>query len=88
MIDDIKVTMLPRWNYEKHIYEPYKVSNNVSMYKENLDDMVDCAECGKEIKFGDSYTSLRIHNEFGLGYAVCDECYKKEWDERRKYRDD
>lgn len=88
MTDEIKVNTLPRWNYEKHIYEPYPVSDNVAMYREDFDSLVDCCECGKEVKFGDCYTSLRIHNYMGLGYAVCEKCYEKEWEERRKHRDD
>ena len=78
--------ILRRWNYEKHIYEPYQASENAATYMEDLDSFVDCAECGKKIRFGCSYTSLRIHTPiFGMGYAVCEECYKKEWEERRKY---
>ena len=80
--------MLRKWNYEKRIYEPYEIPDswNVALMKQELEDEVDCCECGKTIKFGESYTSVRVHNHIGLGYAVCEECYEKEWKERRKYK--
>lgn len=37
-----------------------------------------CAECGCEVVFDESYCSLLIHNELGLGYAVCARCYEEE----------
>lgn len=76
-----------KWSFEKHKYEPCQISENASLPRENFEDLVDCAECGKQIKFGDSYTSLRIQTSIGLGYAVCEDCYEKEWEERRKYKD-
>lgn len=85
---DVRVIMVGRWNFEKHCYEPWLISGNAALTKPNLDDMVDCCECGKKVRIGDTYTSLRVHNTFGLGYAVCDKCYEKEWEERRKYSND
>lgn len=29
----------------------------------------------------DGYTSKQIHTELGFGYAVCEQCYEKEWRE-------
>lgn len=43
--------------------------------------MIDCAECGCELAFGESYTSRLIHNELGFGYAVCARCYEAEFRE-------
>lgn len=80
--------MLPRWNYEKHRYEPWQLSPTAALHKEDLEEIVDCCECGRQVKFGDCYTSLRVHNPIGLGYAVCEKCYEKEWEERRKYSHD
>lgn len=41
----------------------------------------DCAECGCELAFGESYTSRLIHNDLGFGYAVCPRCYEAEFRE-------
>ena len=43
-----------------------------------MDKIVNCANCGKELKFGECYTSKTIHTEIGMGYGVCEECYDKE----------
>ena len=47
--------------------------------------IIKCAECEKEIKCGEAFTSHTIHNKIGLGYPICEECYMKELrDERSK----
>ena len=43
--------------------------------------VVDCAECGCELAFGESYTSRLTHNDLGFGYAVCPRCYEAEFRE-------
>jgi len=72
--------MLRKWNNNKKIYEPYQVPNTwkVSLYEIDMDKIVNCANCGKELKFGECYTSKTIHTEIGMGYGVCEECYNKE----------
>ncbi len=73
--------ILRRWNYKKHRYDPFEVPDNwnVILTSNDLDDLINCCTCGKELKFGDSYTSMRVHNNIGLGYCVCQNCYDKEW---------
>lgn len=79
-----------KWNYETHEYEPIEVPDewNVSLYTENMDEIVNCPHCGKELRFGETYTSKEIHNWVGFGYGVCEECYEEEWKRRKKYRTD
>ena len=50
--------------------------------------IVNCPQCGKELPYGETYTSKEIHNWVGLGYGVCEECYEKECERRKKYRTD
>ena len=78
--------ILSKWNYKKHTYEPYEVSDkwNCKLYSEEMEETVNCPHCGKEIRYGDSYTSLEIHNDMGFGFAVCEKCYEKEWLRRRE----
>lgn len=80
--------ILKRWNYKKHIYEDYKVPDkwNVKTYGNGMEEIINCCQCGKKIKFGDSYTSLEVHTEIGFGYSVCEKCYEAEW--RRKKAND
>ena len=72
-----------KWNYEKDDYVPYRTPSNwdCKLFAD-LNEKINCAQCGKKIKFGDSYTSLEIHNEIGLGYPVCEKCYDVEWQRR------
>jgi len=76
---------LRKWNYEKHEYEPYEIPDewNCLLYSDDMEEVVNCPHCGKEIEYGETYTSLEFHNMFGLGFGVCEECYEKEWDRKR-----
>ena len=74
--------MAGKWNYKKHEYEPYKLPGNCKTYSADMEEIVNCAQCGKKVKFGDCYTSQEIHTEYGFGYAVCKECHRKEWQRR------
>ena len=74
--------MAEKWNWHKHEYEPYELPEGSTIYSHDMDAKVACAQCGKEIVFGQAYTSLEIHNNIGFGYAVCSNCYKQEWKRR------
>ena len=79
---------LQKWNPKKKEYEPYNVPDDwhVSGYETNMEKTVNCAQCGKPIAFGDGYTSMEVqHKNFGIGYAVCCDCYAKEWERRKLY---
>ena len=83
--------ILNKWNYQEHKYKPYNIPSHwqVRIYSKDLDEIINCASCGKEIVIGESYTSLEIHElTYGFGYAVCEECYEHEWERRRKYRNE
>ena len=49
-------------------------------YASDMDTVVACAACGKSLKFGDAYTSRKILSNAGFGYAVCKDCYEKEFE--------
>ncbi len=73
--------ILNKWNYKKHEYEPFEVPDDrdVRLCVDDLKEVINCANCGKNVVAGDTYTSLKIHNSVGFGYCVCEECYEKEW---------
>lgn len=75
--------MLRKWNYKTNEYDPYEVPDDwdVSTFETDMGSIVNCAECGKSITFGQGYTSKKIHTRFGMGYAVCKDCYDKEIEE-------
>ncbi len=77
--------ILQKWNYKKHEYEPYEVPDewNVKTFSNDMSEIINCPHCGKEIEFGDSYTSHEIHTAHGMGYGVCADCYFN--DENKSY---
>ena len=72
--------VLPKWNYELHEYEPMIVPAkwNCKMFSNDMSEIVRCPHCGASLPFGDTFTSLEVHNEVGMGYAVCPGCHREE----------
>lgn len=71
-----------KYNFKTREYEPVEIPDGASMIEYDMDNEIECADCGTHLKFGDSYTSRRIHNDVGFAYMVCPECYSKEWKEQ------
>lgn len=83
--------ILQKWNWDKREYEDCEIPDDWSckVYSEDMDEIVNCAHCGKKIRFGEGYTSMEIHTKAGWGYVVCKDCYAEEWerrDESHKHR--
>lgn len=72
-----------KWNFKKHDYEPYILPEGTKLISSNMDEKVPCASCGTLTAYGDTFTSLTIHNQIGMGFPVCDACYDKEWKAKR-----
>ena len=74
-----------KWDGEVHQYLPYPVPDDkrLTLYCEDMEQEVDCCQCLKPIKYGETYTSKEVHNWVGLGYAVCPKCYEEEWERIR-----
>lgn len=74
-----------RWNFNTREYEPYSVPAdwNCKTYSVDMDEIVNCPHCGRQVAFGECYTSRQIHTEHGFGYAVCESCYEDEWKAER-----
>lgn len=71
--------ILQKWNFATHQYELFdSPAVNVKLIAMDLDEHVDCANCGKDMEYGDGYTSRTIHNNAGLGFPVCEDCYTVE----------
>ena len=71
---------LDKWNYETHTYDKVSLPNlNYKLYSKDMNEVINCPHCGKELKYGEGYTSLEFHNNFGFGYAVCKDCYDTEF---------
>lgn len=83
--------VIQKCDYHSHSYFSIAITSreplNIKTYSEDMNEIVNCAQCLKEIKIGDSYTSKEINTDLGFGFAVCEDCYEKEW-ERKKYYED
>ena len=79
-----------KWDYRSHSYKKILIPSkyNLKIFSEDLNEIVNCAQCQKELPFGESYTSLEIHNHVGFGYCVCENCYEEEWKRRMKYKNE
>lgn len=75
---------LKKWSTSSHQYIQQEIPDewNCKMYSNNMKEIVNCPHCGKELEFGQTFTSLEFHNFLGLGYGVCKSCYEKEWERK------
>lgn len=71
---------LRKWNYETREYDPYEVPDDweLVLTTQDMEQHVNCAQCGKDMTFGDGYTSREVHTNVGFGYPVCEQCYENE----------
>ena len=74
------MTLLDKWNYDSDTYEPYEIPDswNVATFSRDMEKLIDCCQCGLTIKYGDAYTSKEVHTHIGIGYMVCEDCYREE----------
>ena len=79
---------IPRWNRLLHKYVDIRIPDDwyVSAFEKDMNKIVNCANCGKEITFGSGYTSQEYQETmFGFGYTVCGKCSEEETKRRLKY---
>ena len=78
--------ILQKWDYRSRTYKPFESpAQNPSLFVDDLLQLVDCANCGKELEAGDTYTSKTIHTNIGFGYGVCESCYEEEIKEYKSH---
>ena len=79
-----------KWDPAKQKYQDYFVPEDKKLktYSLDMDEIVNCCQCLKEMRFGDGYTSLEVQTEGGFGYCVCEDCYNAEWVRRNKIEKD
>lgn len=81
--------ILDRWDYDEGRYLPMAVPGewNVTIGSRDMDEVINCPQCGCELTFGESFTSLEVHTPFfGFGYCVCPSCHERELDRREEAR--
>ena len=78
-----------KWNPDKRCYEPHPYPNewNVGFFSTDLDEFINCAQCGKKLPYGDAFTSRELYAGAGMfGMAVCPECHEAEWEREKERR--
>ena len=46
---------------------------------ENFDELINCANCGTQLEYGDSYKSHDIISDNKKHYCICEKCCNDEW---------
>lgn len=64
-----------KWNGAD--YEPYPIPEgcNCVTYSPDMDEIVNCISCFRELPFGETYTSHQYHTKGGMGFAEYEKCY-------------
>lgn len=75
-----------KWNFKLHKYQDAEIDDRCSMYEDDMEAIVRCPNCNKDVAFGETYTSRQYHNDIGFGYAICEECHRKELRKIEKYK--
>lgn len=78
--------LICKWDYETRSYRKYGVPKDwiIAFRCADMSQHINCAGCGKVLPYGETFTSLELHTTMGIGYGVCNECYEKEWERRRR----
>lgn len=73
-----------KWNFKNKEYEVIGLEDDCVCFETDMEKLVRCPGCKGLFEYGKCYTSRQFHTEQGFGYAVCEECYKKEREEKRR----
>lgn len=76
-----------KWIFQKHKYIDIEVDDRCNYLPlTDMEQVVVCPNCGKEIPVGDTYTSHEYYSSNGIwGLNVCPKCYQD--DLKRYYAD-
>lgn len=76
-----------RWDFEKHEYDIIEVPDNWIITTRGS-SQCNCVSCGRKVYVDDCYTSYQYQDAIGFGYLVCEDCYNKEWELRKRCKDE
>lgn len=78
-----------KWDWSGKQYRPYRLPKGCKiLITDDMEAEAVCAQCGKHLPLGQTYTSLEVHTPRGLGYPVCEGCYIEEMARRIEARYD
>lgn len=76
---EMKVKFIYKYNHTIRRYYMVTIPGEwkISQYENDMNTVVNCVSCGKEIRFGDGYISRRYHDAMGFGFCECADCYDR-----------
>lgn len=76
-----------KYNYKTERYQKHKISDKWNCVSGQLsfDTFVNCAQCGKLVRYGYCLNSWELRDENGRCLSVCNQCNAKEY--KRKLKD-
>ena len=65
-----------KYDYKTKKYIPTEVPDdwNIKTYSDDMEEIINCINCGAELPYGLGYTSRRWHTKMGFGYCECEDC--------------
>ena len=69
--------VIRKWNENKKDYDDVTIPDEwkTPIFSNNMDETVNCVNCGREMRFGEGFTSKRYHNRTGAAYSECQKCF-------------
>ena len=69
--------VIRKWNENKKDYDVVKIPDswNVPLHCGNMNEIVNCVNCGCKMKYGDGFQSRRYQNVSGEAYSECRKCF-------------
>lgn len=69
--------VIRKWNENKKDYDDVTIPDEwkTPLICMNMDETVNCVNCGREMKFGEGFTSKRYHHKSGAAYSECKKCF-------------
>ena len=69
--------VIRKWNENKKDYDDVTIPDEwkTPIFSNNMDETVNCVNCGREMRFVEGFTSKRYHNRTGAAYSECQKCF-------------
>lgn len=82
--------MAKKWNLRLRQYEPYTLPAGwvCPQICEDMEMPINCASCGKQMTYGQGFTSRIIQTDGGMSYSVCWDCKNREWAAEKAAREE
>lgn len=69
--------VIRKWNENKKDYDVVTIPDawNAPLHCDSMAEIVNCVNCGCEMRYGDGFKSKRYRNVAGMSYSECKKCF-------------